>query len=433
MAQDFLSQLFGGQPDYSQFMTPQQSEQSQSNALTSAGLNAAIALLGASGQTNRPVSTGQVLGTALSAGLGGYQSSFDNTLRQMLAQGKLADIQQNRQLTEQTLAANRLKMERDQNYQQQLAKLFVPAPVQVPMSTGVGSQLEMLSRPEFGGDMALPETRQALQQNLPTAPQLDMTALMQLLASTGPEGLSKVATLVQPKVEKEKESFRIMTPEEKKNFGLPTDALLQVSTSGKISPIGTGPQSVVKVNVSPGDTELEKLDAKQVSAISERVNSARAAANTANSINSLLVGKGGGELVKIGSNLAQTLGIQSETASANALAQALQVNAATQVRASGSGSTSDLEFKSFLSVFPSLSNSEQGRKLMAEGLQAFANRDALIERKARELFKAKTFSTGALAEYDATLGPVLDPKKFGDLSKFAPSSTTPQQPQRRSY
>jgi len=70
---------------------------------------------------------------------------------------------------------------------------------------------------------------------------------------------------------------------------------------------------------------------------------------------------------------------------------------------------------------------------MAEGLQAFANRDALIERKARELFKAKTFSTGALAEYDATLGPVLDPKKFGDLSKFAPSSTTPQQPQRRSY
>jgi hypothetical protein len=412
-------------------MTPQQSGQAQSNALTSAGLNAAIALLGASGQTNRPVSTGQVLGTALSAGLGGYQSSFDNQLRQMLAQGKLADIQQNRQLTEQTLAANRLKMERDQNYQQQLAKLFVPAPSAIPMSTEKGSQLEMLSRPEFGGDMALPETRQALQQNLPTAPKLDMNAFIQLLASTGPEGLTKAATLLQPKAEKE--SFRPMSIQEKQSVGLPTDKPYQISTSGKIQDIGTGPQSQVKVTVSPGDTELEKLDAKQVSAISERVNSARAAANTANSINSLLVGKGGGELVKIGSNLAQTLGIQSETASANALAQALQVNAATQVRASGSGSTSDLEFKSFLSVFPSLSNSEQGRKLMAEGLQAFADRDALIERKARELFKAKTFSAGDLATYDATLGPVLDPKKFGDLSKFAPSSTTPQQPQRRSY
>jgi hypothetical protein len=209
MAQDFLSQLFGGQPDYSQFMTPQQSGQAQSNALTSAGLNAAIALLGASGQTSRPVSTGQVLGSALSAGLGGYQSSFDNTLRQILAQGKLADMQQNRQLTEQTLAANRLKMEREKQYQDQLAKVFVPTPVQVPMSTGVGSQLEMLSRPEFGGDMALPETRQALQQNLPTAPQLDMNALIQALSLSGPEGLTKAATLLQPKEVKDTKSAKV--------------------------------------------------------------------------------------------------------------------------------------------------------------------------------------------------------------------------------
>jgi hypothetical protein len=186
--------------------------------------------------------------------------------------------------------------------------------------------------------------------------------------------------------------------------------------------MGKGPL----VTVSPGDTELEKLDAKQVSAISDRVNSARAAANTANSIDTLLKGKGGSEVVKIGANLAQTLGIQSETASANALAQALQVNAATQVRAAGSGSTSDLEFKSFFG------NSEQGRKLMAQGLQAFADRDAAIERKARELLKAKTYSAGALAEFDASLGPVLDPKKFGDLSQFAPSSGTAK-PQRRSF
>jgi hypothetical protein len=209
MAQDFLSQLFGGQPDYSQFMTPQQSEQSQTNALTSAGLNAAIALLGASGQTNRPISTGQALGSALSAGLGGYQSSFDNQLRQMLAQGKLADIQQNRQLTEQTLAANRLKMERNQQYQDLVSKVFVPTPVQVPMSREQGSQLEMLSRPEFGGDMAVPETMQALQQNLPTTQKLDMNALIQALASTGPEGLTKAATLLQPKEVKDTRSAKV--------------------------------------------------------------------------------------------------------------------------------------------------------------------------------------------------------------------------------
>jgi hypothetical protein len=121
MAQDFLSQLFGGQPDYSQFMTPQQSEQSQNNALTSAGLNAAIALLGASGRTNRPVSTGQALGSALSAGLGGYQSSFDNQLRQILAQGQLSDLQDKRILREQTIKESRLKEAQAQQLAQALA------------------------------------------------------------------------------------------------------------------------------------------------------------------------------------------------------------------------------------------------------------------------------------------------------------------------
>jgi hypothetical protein len=121
MAQDFLSQLFGGQPDYSQFMTPQQSEQSQNNALTSAGLNAAIALLGASGKTNRPVSTGQALGSALSAGLGGYQSSFDNQLRQILAQGQLSDLQDKRVLREQTIKESRLKELKQQQLAQALA------------------------------------------------------------------------------------------------------------------------------------------------------------------------------------------------------------------------------------------------------------------------------------------------------------------------
>ena len=121
MAQDFLSQLFGGQPDYSQFMTPQQSEQSQTNALTSAGLNAAIALLGASGKTSRPVSTGQALGSALSAGLGGYQSSFDNQLRQILAQGQLSDLQDKRILREQTIKESRLKEAQAQQLAQALA------------------------------------------------------------------------------------------------------------------------------------------------------------------------------------------------------------------------------------------------------------------------------------------------------------------------
>jgi hypothetical protein len=373
--------------------------------LAQGGIGALIALLGASGPQVRPISTGQALAGALGAGFGGYQSSFDTTLKQML--------------TAQQLGENKRKQERQAAFEKAMQGATTMQPQNIPMATTPGSQLDLLSRPEFGGDMAAAETVGALRANLPTTPTVDFDKLVQAISIIDP---LEAAKLMKPKETKLTGSVGEFS--EAKRLGL----IPETMSFTDFKTMGKGPL----VTVSPGDTELEKLDAKQVSAISDRVNSARAAANTANSINSLLVGKGGGEVVKIGANLAQTLGIQSETASANALAQALQVNAATQVRAAGSGSTSDLEFKSFLSVFPSLGNSEQGRKLMAQGLQAFADRDAAIERKARELLKSKTYSAGALAEFDASLGPVLDPKKFGDLSQFAPSSGTAK-PQRRSF
>jgi hypothetical protein len=408
MAQDFISALFGSAPDYSSAMSPEQTKTMQQNALAQGGIGALIALLGASGQTARPISTQQALAGALGAGFGGYQQSFDTTLKQMLAAQQLGEYKR--------------KQERQSAFEKAIAGATTMQPQNIPMATGEGSQLRMLQEQtaDFGTEGAN-ITAGALTRNLPTTPRIDFDKFVQAIAASGVDPI-EAAKLMQPR--ETKLTGVVGEFSEAKRLGL----IPETMSFTDFKTMGKGPL----VTVSPGDTELEKLDAKQVSAISDRVNSARAAANTANSINSLLVGKGGGEVVKIGANLAQTLGIQSETASANALAQALQVNAATQVRAAGSGSTSDLEFKSFLSVFPSLGNSEQGRKLMAQGLQAFADRDAAIERKARELLKAKTYSAGALAEYDASLGPVLDPKKFGDLSQFAPSSGTAK-PQRRSF
>ena len=400
-----LSALFGAAPDYSSMLSPEQQQQMGKQANQQALLGSLVALLGASGPQRYPVGTGQALAGALGAGFGGYQTSFDNTLKQML--------------TAQQLSEYKRKQERQSAFEKAMQGATTNVPQQIPMSTAPGSQLDLLSRPEFGGDMAAAETVGALRSNLPTTPTVDFDKLVQAISIIDP---LEAAKLMKPKETKLTGSVGEFQDAKKAGLIPETMSFTEFKTMGK------GPL----VTVSPGDTELEKLDAKQVSAISDRVNSARAAANTANSINSLLVGKGGGEVVKVGANLAQTLGIQSETASANALAQALQVNAATQVRAAGSGSTSDLEFKSFLSVFPSLGNSEQGRKLMAQGLQAFADRDAAIERKARDLLKSKTYSAGALAEYDASLGPVLDPKKFGDLSQFAPSGGTAK-PQRRSF
>jgi hypothetical protein len=400
-----LSALFGAPPDYSSMLSPEQQQQMGKQANQQALLGSLVALLGASGPQRYPVGTGQALAGAIGAGFGGYQSSFDNTLKQLL--------------TAQQLGENKRKLERQAAFEKAMQGATTMQPQNIPMSTAPGSQLDLLSRPEFGGDLAAAETVSALRANLPKTPTVDFDKLVQAISIIDP---LEAAKLMKPKETKLTGSVGEFS--EAKKLGL----IPETMSYTEFKTMGKGPL----VTVSPGDTELEKLDAKQVSAISDRVNSARAAANTANSINSLLVGKGGGEVVKIGANLAQTLGIQSETASANALAQALQVNAATQVRAAGSGSTSDLEFKSFLSVFPSLGNSEQGRKLMAQGLQAFADRDAAIERKARDLLKSKTYSAGALAEFDASLGPVLDPKKFGDLSQFAPSGGTAK-PQRRSF
>jgi hypothetical protein len=92
-----LSALFGQQPDYSQLLSPAETQKMQSGANQSALLNAAIALLGSSGQTRQPISTGQALGGALGAGLEGYNQSFDRNLKQMLTGMQLGEIKRKQQ------------------------------------------------------------------------------------------------------------------------------------------------------------------------------------------------------------------------------------------------------------------------------------------------------------------------------------------------
>jgi len=374
-----LSALFGQQPDYSQLLSPAETQRMQSGANQAALLNAAIKLLGASGQTREPISTGQILGGALGAGLEGYQQSFDRNLKQIVTNMQLEDLKRKRQSQEMARQA------------------VTQTPVPIPMATGQGSQLEMLSRPEFGGDMAVPETVSALRANLPTKTSVDLDKLIQAIAIESPLEAAKLMS------KEPKESFKPLSAEDKKRLGLPQDQSFQISSSGKINQVSRGEL----VRIDKGDSELDKLDAQQIAAMSAKATSASEFARNAAAIDTLLKGKGGGVAVKVGADLATALNLPSETASANALATALQTRAATQVRAAGSGSTSDLEFKAYLSVFPSLANTEQGRALMAKGLQAFAERDALIEKKARELFAQKKYSAQAIVEYDRSLGSVL--------------------------
>jgi len=380
-----LSALFGQQPDYSQFISPAETQRMQSGAGQQALLNAAIALLGQSGQTRQPISTGQILGSALGAGMEGYNQSFDRTLKQMITGMQLEEYKRKKQAQEMARGA------------------FTQVPQAIPMATGKDSQLDMLQKQtaDFGAEGAN-ITAGALMSNpnLPTKTSIDMNKLIQAIGIENPIEAAKLMT------KEPKESFRPLSVEEKKQLGLPQDQSFQVSSSGKIDQVSRG-ELVKNVIGDKGNTELEKLDAQQISGMSSKTIASREFANNAAAINNLLKGAGGGVTVKVGAELATALGLPSQTADANALATALQTRAATQVRAAGSGSTSDLEFKAYLSVFPSLMNSEQGRALMAKGLQAFADRDALIEKKARELFRDKNYSGQAIAEYDRSLGSVL--------------------------
>jgi hypothetical protein len=193
-------------------------------------------LLGQSGQTRQPISTGQLLGSALGAGMEGYNQSFDRSLKQMVTNMQLEEYKRKKQAQEMARGA------------------ITQTPVPIPMATGQGSQLEMLSRPEFGGDMAAAETVGALRANLPTKTSVDLNKLIQAIAIESPLEAAKLMS------KEGKESFRPMTVDEKRQSGLPTDRPYQISTTGKIQDIGTGPQSVV--NVLPGESERQKGYAK---------------------------------------------------------------------------------------------------------------------------------------------------------------------------
>jgi hypothetical protein len=210
MVQDFISALFGAPPDYSAALTPQQTEQMRSNALAQGGIGALIALLGSSGQTTRPISTGQALAGALGAGYGGYQQSFDTTLKQLL--------------TAQQLGENKQRQEARKRYEEAIAGATTQRPQGIPMSTNVGSQLEMLSRPEFGGAMAEPETISALRGNLPMANVVDPAAAnraaMDYLRQIDPAKFIELTATkdTTPSDIRSALEFQKLTPEQQKTY-----------------------------------------------------------------------------------------------------------------------------------------------------------------------------------------------------------------------
>ena len=165
---DFISQLLGTAPDYSESIGAAQQKRLVDNAQQQAMLNGVVALLGLSGPQRQQVGTGQALGAALGAGIGGYNESMDRTLKQALT---------GMQLQEYTA-----KRAREEAMRKGMASAITSTPQLTPMATGPRSQLGMLNLPEFGGDMAVPETIGALMSN-PNLPQVKTVNRDQLLAT----------------------------------------------------------------------------------------------------------------------------------------------------------------------------------------------------------------------------------------------------------
>jgi hypothetical protein len=185
-------------------------------------------------------------------------------------------------------------------------------------------------------------------------------------------------------------------------------------------------------NILPGEpggkAALEKLDVPRAAEFSQNASAARTFAQYSKTIADLLRGRGSGAVVKLTTNLMSELGLSSSTVSARDLADSLAVRGATLVRVPGSGSTTDLEFKAYLSAFPSLKSSEAGREIMAKYADAIASRNAKLADYARKLIRADNFSEEEMARFDNSLGPILGKDFYDAIGGKKPERANQRKP-----
>jgi hypothetical protein len=230
--------------------------------------------------------------------------------------------------------------------------------------------------------------------------------------------------------------FAIIPDAERTSLGLPAGVYQRNLSTQKIEPVS---KELVKIDLGQQrDTlALKELDIPRAQEFSASAASARSLARDTEVIAKLLKGKGGGSTVKLTADFAKTLGFETETVRVNDLANSLAIRGATQLRPPGSGSTSDTEFKAFVSAFPSLANSEGGRELMAKYADAFATRSAKLADHARKLIREDRYSEEEIARFDTSLGAILkddfylnsgsDTVKVGNQTYTRPANFTDAQ------
>lgn len=245
---DYLFPMGQANPSITGLLGEEEAKRIRQQSQVAGLLNFGANLLANSGPTSQPMSFGQRLAPAL---LGGYQA----------AQGAT-----NQQLQDQMTMQ---KLQKEAEFSKAIKGAFTTKPAGTGLTRSeAGSQAEMLSRPEFGGGFAGAETKAALMENpnLPQQRTLDEDKFMAALAEYNPLEFARIQATAQKGV---KESFKPMSTDEKRQMGLPVNKAYQISTTGKVSEIGSGPQSVV--NVLPAESARQtgygKLGVEQNTAI----------------------------------------------------------------------------------------------------------------------------------------------------------------------
>jgi hypothetical protein len=344
-----LSALFGQQPDYSQFISPAEQQRMQSNAGQQALLNAAIAALSMTGQTRQPISTGQVLAGALGAGSEGYNQAFDRTLKQMVTGMQLEEFK------------------RKQRARELAGQAFRQEPVNIPMATGQGSQLEMLSRPEFGGDMAVPETVAALRANLPTTTTVDRSKLAQAVAMGG--DYAEAAKLLEQKEPKLPPGDLGQFVEAKRLGIIPESMGFE-----DFKKIGKEPlvKNIIGGEVSPFEKKAQEKLAEDYVAVRESGRVARRSLSDINRLESLLekTTTGFGASAKLA---AGNLGIATKGLNELQAAEALINKLVPQQRPPGSGTMSDADLELYKKSVVRIINQPGANKIIIDSTKDINN------------------------------------------------------------
>lgn len=372
--------------------TPEQLQEVKSNALTNALLGAGFqALAGSQALGYRP-STAQILGQAGQAGLQSYQGTFDQTLQNILKQQQLADLQRKRQQQERFRQAV------------EGARTTRVSPTLGLGTAQVESPITQAEIEAFGPSAYMDAARTAA----PTETFIDRNKMLSAIAEVDPMKYLELTKAPEATAEIRTLQALIQDPVLMENF-----LKVKAAEADKTTNI---------FDLAKAQQQLFKdVDIPVVQGFTTAATSSGEFARTAEQINRLLKGKGGGELVKIGTGLAATLGLEGDQIAAQDLANSLVVQLAPRMRAPGSGSTSDIEFKSYISAVPSLSNSERGREIMTKYAKAFAERNAKLADKAKELARNDKLTFQAMRDYDNSLGPLLGKDFYESLGTTKPA------------